>query len=72
MKIRSAVPVNSCLIFLMDGKKRKKTPAQHIRIRLLPEGGCINKANHGHLLIFSIYHEPLFLLQAILKLIGNN
>jgi len=52
MKIRSAVPENDCLIFLMDGKnkkkqnqknkKTKKSSAKHIRIRLLPEGGCVN------------------------------
>jgi len=49
MKIRSAVPENGCLIFLMDGKKTKtkqkktkKTSAKHIRIRLLLEGGCVN------------------------------
>jgi len=44
MKIRSAVPKNGCLIFLTDGKKTKKTQktsAKHIRIRLLPEGGCV-------------------------------
>ena len=44
MKIRSAVPKNGCLIFLTDGKKTKKTSAKHIRIRLLPEGGCVNYA----------------------------
>jgi len=27
---------------LVDGKKTKKTTAKHIRIRLLPEGGCVN------------------------------
>jgi len=47
MKIRSAVPENGCLIVLVDGKKQKetknkKTSAKHIRIRLLPEGGCVN------------------------------
>ena len=44
MKIRSAVPENGCLIVLVDGKKtkkNKKTTAKHIRIRLLPEGGCV-------------------------------
>ena len=44
MKIRSAVPENGCLIVLVDGKKQKKTKkttAKHIRIRLLPEGGCV-------------------------------
>jgi len=44
MKIRSAVPENGCLIVLTDGKKTKKngkTTAKHIRIRLLPEGGCV-------------------------------
>jgi len=52
MKIRSAVPENSCLIVLVDGKKTKKnkkktkkeqnkTTAKHIRIRLLSEGGCV-------------------------------
>jgi len=46
MKIRSAVPENGCLIFLTDGKKQKteKTSAKHILIRLLPEGGCVNKS----------------------------
>jgi len=39
MKIRSAVPENGCLIVLVDGKK---TTVKHIRIRLLPEGGCVN------------------------------
>ena len=49
MKIRSAVPENGCLIVLVDGKnkkkqkKTKKTTAKHIRIRLLPEGGCVKK-----------------------------
>ena len=45
MKIRSAVPENSCLIVLVDGKniKQKKTTAKHIRIRLLLEGGCVNE-----------------------------
>jgi len=48
MKIRSAVPENGCLIVLVDGKKTenkktKKTSAKHIRIRLLPEGGCVNE-----------------------------
>jgi len=50
MKIRSAVPENGCLKFLADGKKQKqknqkktkKTSAKHIRIRLLPESGCVN------------------------------
>jgi len=44
MKIRSAVPENGCLIVLVDGKnkKQKKTTTKHIRIRLLPEGGCVN------------------------------
>jgi len=45
MKIRSAVPENVCLIVLVDGKNKKKqqkTTAKHIRIRLLPEGGCVN------------------------------
>jgi len=46
MKIRSAVPENGCLVVLVDGKKtkkkQKKTSAKHIRIRLLPEGGCVN------------------------------
>jgi len=57
MKIRSAVPENVCLIVLVDGKtkkkqnktennkqknKKKQTTAKHIRIRLLPEGGCVN------------------------------
>jgi len=41
MKIRSAVPENGCLIVLVDGKK---TSAKHIRIRLLPEGGCVNQS----------------------------
>ena len=50
MKICSAVPENGCLIVLVDekktkkAKKNKKTTAKHIRIRLLPEGGCVNKA----------------------------
>jgi len=45
MKIRSAVAENGCLIFLTDKKqKNKKTSAKHIRIRLLPEGGCINNS----------------------------
>jgi len=46
MKIHLAVPENGCLIVLVDGKKKqknKKTTAKHIRIRLLPEGGCVNK-----------------------------
>jgi len=42
MKIRSAVPENGCLTFLTDGKNKEKTSAKHIRIRLLPEGGCVN------------------------------
>ena len=51
MKIHSAVPENGCLIVLVDGKKtkqkkqktkNKKATAKHIRIRLLPEGGCVN------------------------------
>jgi len=43
MKIRSAIPENGCLIVLVDGKKnKKKTSAKHIRIRFLPEGGCVN------------------------------
>jgi len=45
MKIRSAVPGNDCLIVLVDGKKNKKKQkktAKHTRIRLLPEGGCVN------------------------------
>jgi len=47
MKIRSTVPENGCLIGLVDEnkqKKQKKTKktAKHIRIRLLPEGGCVN------------------------------
>jgi len=48
MKIRSAVPENGCLIFLVDGKKQKtkKTSAKHIRIRLLPEGGCVNESKY--------------------------
>jgi len=61
MKIRSAVPENGCLIFLMDGKKtkikknrktkkQKKTSAKHIRIRLLPEGSCVNEARITRLL----------------------
>jgi len=40
IKICSAVPENGCLIVLVDGKK---TSAKHIHIRLLPEGGCVNK-----------------------------
>jgi len=40
MKFRSAVPENGCLIVLVDGKK---TSAKHVRIRLLPEGGCVNE-----------------------------
>jgi len=44
MKIRSAVPENGCLIVLVDGKKNKKTTAKHIRICLLPEGGCVKIA----------------------------
>jgi len=53
MKIRSAVPENCCLIVLVDGKKQKKTKknkkktAKHIRIRLLREGGCVNKERNG-------------------------
>jgi len=45
MKIRSAVHENGCLIVLVGGKKNKKnkkTTAKHIRIPLLPEGGCVN------------------------------
>jgi len=48
MKIRSAVPENGCLIFFVGRKKTKKNKkckkksAKHIRIRLLPEGGCVN------------------------------
>jgi len=50
MKIHSAVPENCCLIVLVDGKnkkqkKNKKTTAKHIRIRLLPEGGCVNESS---------------------------
>jgi len=46
MKIRSAVPKNGCLIFLVDGKKTgkkqktEKTSVKHIRYRLI--GGCVN------------------------------
>jgi len=50
MKIRSAVPENGCLIFMVDGKrqkKQKKTSAKHIRIRLLPEGGCVKQRIAG-------------------------
>jgi len=47
MKIRSAVPENSCLVFC-DGKKteknknkqKQKKSVKHIRIRLI--GGCVN------------------------------
>ena len=49
MKIRSAVPENGCLIVLVDGKKNKKnkkTTAKHVRIHLLPEGGCVNYHDH--------------------------
>jgi len=55
MKIRSAVRENGCLIFLTDGKKQKeqkqnkKTSAKHIRIRLLPEGGCVNNTIVNHI-----------------------
>jgi len=51
MKIRSAVPENSCLVFLwrteettkkQKNKKQKKTSVKHICIRLI--GGCVNKA----------------------------
>ena len=38
MKIRSAVPENGCLIFLVDGKKQKKTKKNICLI-----GGCVNK-----------------------------
>jgi len=48
MKIRSAVPENGCLIFCADGKKQKKNKTKHIRICLLPEGGCVNKNNSLH------------------------
>jgi len=49
MKIRSAVPENGRLSFggrkkNKKQKKNKKTTAKHIRIRLLPEGGCVNNA----------------------------
>ena len=45
-----SLPENGCLIVLVDGKKSKKNPkqkttAKHIRIHLLPEGGCINEHN---------------------------
>ena len=66
MKIRSAVPENGCLIFLTDGKKtkkNKKTSAKHIRIRLLPEGGCVNKVNY-------ILHAESSYLGAIFTLWG--
>jgi len=50
MKIRAAVPENGCLIFLTDGKNKKQnktknkiTSAKHIRVRLLPEGGCVKQ-----------------------------
>jgi len=43
MKICPAVPENGCLIVLVDGKKNKKQQLQNIRIRLLPEGGCVKK-----------------------------
>jgi len=50
MQIRSAVPENGCLIVLVDGKNtqknKKKTYAKHIRICLLPEGGCVNNKNN--------------------------
>jgi len=49
MKIRSAVPENSCLVFLWRTKKNKKqktkTSVKHIRIRLI--GGCVNKPVGG-------------------------
>jgi len=59
MKIRSAVPENGCLIFLMDGKSRKKqktkktkkTSVKHIRIRLI--GGCVNK----HLNYLTVWYQ---------------
>jgi len=44
MKIRSAVPENGCLVFLLRTKKNKtnkKTSVKHIRMRLI--GGCVNK-----------------------------
>jgi len=41
MKIRSAVPKDGCLIFLVDGKKQKnKKQKKHMRYRLI--GGCVN------------------------------
>jgi len=53
VKIRSAVPENSCLIVLVDGKKSTK----HIRIRLLPEGGCVNYA--AYLCLWYLHSEVL-------------
>jgi len=47
MKIRSAVPENSCLIVVADGKK---TSVKHIRIRLI--GGCVKKLTTLILIIF--------------------
>jgi len=57
MKIRSAVPDNGLLSHSFGGRKKtkknkkqkQKTTAKHIRIRLLPEGGCVKrrKGNRG-------------------------
>jgi len=53
MKIRSAVPKNGCLIFLVDGKenkktknrkKQKKTSVKHIHYRLI--GSCVNYTDY--------------------------
>jgi len=58
MKIRSAVPENGCLIFLVDGKKQKKH-VKHIRYRLI--GGCVKQSKlleAGSLLIY----VPIFTL----------
>jgi len=30
----------------MEKTKNKKTTAKHIRIRLLPEGGCVNELTY--------------------------
>jgi len=70
MKIRSAIPENGCLTFLTDGKINKnmqKTYAKHIRIRLLPEGGCVNKVVVWYVLIELHWEEMLHKQRSIAR-----
>jgi len=57
MKIRSAITENGCLIFLADGKSRKKTKknkktfVKHIRIRLIGVTQATSNTASGFLVI---------------------